>query len=116
MPCRKRKASRRLLFPAAFAPMRIVSGPSLRVASWKFLNRLRRMDSITGATPEGSMAASFAPDFILISIAKAGKGDRPSRSHSACLEVIAEVFEDNQFVPLFVTPGEFDQGLKEVEE
>src|SRR5271166_3099867 len=105
MPCRKRKASRRLLFPAAFAPMRIVSGPSLRVASWKFLNRLRRMDSITGATPEGSMAASFAPGFILISIAKAGKGDRPSRRHSACLEVIAQVFEDDHFVPLLVTPG-----------
>ena len=51
------------------------------------------------------MAASFAPGFILISIAKAGKGDRPSRRHSACLEVIAQVFEDDHFVPLLVTPG-----------
>ena len=30
--------------------------------------------------------------------------------------MIAQVFEDDCLVPLFVTPGEFDQGLKEVEE
>jgi len=51
------------------------------------------------------MAASLAPGFILIIISKAGKGDRPSRCHAACLEVITEVFEDDHFVPLFVTPG-----------
>ena len=50
------------------------------------------------------MAASLAYGVILIIITKAGKSDRPSRRHSACLEVTAEVFEDNQFVPLFVTP------------
>ena len=38
---------------AAFAPMRIVSGPSSRVTSWKFLNRLRRMDSITVRNSRG---------------------------------------------------------------
>ena len=38
---------------AAFAPMRIVSGPSSRVTSWKFLNRLRWMDSITVRNSRG---------------------------------------------------------------
>ena len=61
------------------------------------------------------MAASLAPGFILIIIAKAGKGDRPSRRHPACLEVIAQVLQDDCLVPLFVTPGEFDQGLQKVE-
>ena len=55
--------------------------------------------------PEGSMATSLAPGFILVIIAKAGKGDRPSRRHPACLEVIAQVLEDDRLVPLFVTPG-----------
>ena len=62
------------------------------------------------------MAASLAPGFILVIIAKARKGDRPSRRHPPRLEVIAQVLQDDCLVPLFVTPGEFDQGLKEVEE
>jgi hypothetical protein len=62
------------------------------------------------------MAASLVPGFILIIIAKAGKGDRPCRRHSACLEVVAQVFEDNRLIPLLVAAGELDQGLQEAEE
>ena len=32
------------------------------------------------------------------------------------LEVIAEVLEDHRFVLLLVVPGEFDEGLQQMEE
>jgi hypothetical protein len=51
------------------------------------------------------MAASLAPGFILVIIAKTGKGDRPSRRHPPHLEVIAQILQDDCLVPLFVTPG-----------
>ena len=89
----------------------------LSVASLKFLKCFKCSDLITCPSPPGlQWPSDSAPVFICHRIAKAGKGDRPSRRHSACLEVIAQVFEDDHFVPLLVTPGEFDQGLKEVEE
>ncbi len=46
MPCRKRKASRILLFPLAFAPTRTLNGPRCSVSSSKFLKLTNRIEAI----------------------------------------------------------------------
>src|SRR5262249_47451018 len=51
IPCRKRNASRRLLFPEAFVPTRTVNLPSFRSAPLKFLKFVNFNDRIMTFVP-----------------------------------------------------------------
>src|SRR6266446_8636022 len=79
MPCRNRKASRRLLLPEAFVPTSSVSFPKGSVVFWKFLKLVSWSDWIMAHPPR-------MPGRLLVFLLRARGADLIAQAfqHGSC--------------------------------